>query len=100
MAKLGSKFIKFVSKLAMVCVIHFGYINAGKSWIIGIFHVISGFWLHFAGNILKTQEIQGKMHNTLVKWATLYMAFPEYLGYSSQLYICSVAFCKGSGSPG
>ena len=68
MAKLGLEFIKIVFKLATVCVICLGYINAGKSQIISIFHEICGVWLHFAGNILKTQEIQGEMFNTLVKW--------------------------------
>ena len=88
--------------------IHFGYINAGKSQIIGILHVISGVWLHFAGNILKTWEIQGKMSANSIDFsknsgcsifsqmATLLVAFTENLGYSSQSYVTCVAFSEDS----
>ena len=39
-------------------VIYFGYINAGKSRILGIFFANYGFLLHFCGIIPKTRDIR------------------------------------------
>ena len=80
------------------CVIHFGYINAGKSQIIGIFHKMYGVLSHFVGNILKTQDIWGKMSNILVKWLHYMELFPNIWDILVRLHFC-VAFFKESGSP-
>ena len=75
----------------------FGYINAGKSQIISIFHKICGLLLHFAGNILKTQEIQGKMFNTLVKELHFMWLFPNIWDILVNLVYCCEDFSKNSG---
>ena len=79
------------------CVIQFGYINAGKSWIIGIFHVISGVWLHFAGKIPETWEIWGKMSYKSSQKATFDVAFPKYSGYLVNLLHLCEDFSKDLG---
>ena len=58
-----SNYIHIVKLSVSNCAIHFGYINAGKSRILGIFLANYGFLLHFSGIVLKNPDIQSKIPN-------------------------------------
>ena len=55
--KYFSNYIHIIKSSVSNCVTHLGYINAGKSRILGIFPANCGFLLHFGGIIPKTRDI-------------------------------------------